>query len=60
MKSGEKYIITLFCYNVDEIPRNLCLCQLAYDKIGLVIYIISLQVAEPSDDVKQGLTVYQM
>lgn len=23
MKSGEKHIILLFCYNVDEKPRNL-------------------------------------
>ena len=48
-----------FCYNVDEMPweLNSCLYQLAYSKIGFVIYILLLKVPEPIDDVERGRIV---
>lgn len=45
-----------FCYNVDEMPQefNSRLYQLACGKLFL-LYIISLQVAEPIDDIEDSL-----
>lgn len=61
---------TSFCYNIDEMLEELylllnllrwlnsCLCRLACGQIGsLLLYVASLKVAQPIDDVKWGLTV---
>ena len=43
-----------FCYNIDEMPRELNLVLLAYGKIGLVIP----RFQEPINDIKWELTVH--
>lgn len=62
LQSQSPYIpglqIVLLLYNVDEMPQepNSCVYQLACGKQGSLC-VVSLQDAEPTNDIKWGLTV---
>ena len=54
--SNDVLFSILFCYNVDEMPQELFIINQPVVKLVL-LYIILLEVTEPIDNIKSGLTV---